>query len=59
MYSQRHVLQLIQMAESGLLKFGSKVGIKKTQEFVLESIGDVLDAAGKLSGFGSHVVLIP
>ncbi|GAM43923.1 hypothetical protein EIK77_004499 [Talaromyces pinophilus] len=59
MYSRQHVLQLIQMAESGLLKFGSKLGIKKTQEFGLESIGDALEAAGKLSGFGSHVVLKP
>lgn len=59
MYSRQHVLQLIQMTESGLLKFGGKLGIKETQEFGLESIGDALQAAGKLSGFGSHVVLKP
>jgi threonine dehydrogenase-like Zn-dependent dehydrogenase len=59
MYSRQHVLQLIQMAESGLLKLGSELGIKNTQEFGLESVGDALEAAGKLSGFGSHVVLKP
>ncbi|CRG88790.1 hypothetical protein PISL3812_05825 [Talaromyces islandicus] len=59
MYSRQHVLQLIQMAESGLLKFGSKLGIKETREFGLESVDDALQAAGKLSGFGSHIVLKP
>jgi threonine dehydrogenase-like Zn-dependent dehydrogenase len=59
MYSRQHVLQLIQMTESGLLKFGSKLGIKETREFELESIDEALQAAGRLSGFGSHVVLKP
>lgn len=59
MYSRQHALQLIHMTESGLLKFGSKLGIKETQEFGLESVGDALLAAGRLSGFGSHVVLKP
>lgn len=59
MYSRQHVLQLIQMAESGLLKLGSKLGIKETREFGLESIGDALQAAGKLSGFTGLVVLSP
>uniref|UniRef100_A0A093VGY0 Alcohol dehydrogenase n=1 Tax=Talaromyces marneffei PM1 TaxID=1077442 RepID=A0A093VGY0_TALMA len=59
MYSRQHVLQLIQMTESGVLKFGSKLGINETQEYGLESIGDALQAAANLSGFGNHVVLKP
>ncbi|EED16150.1 isopropanol dehydrogenase, putative [Talaromyces stipitatus ATCC 10500] len=59
MYSRQHVLQMIQMVESGVLKLGSGIGIKETQEFGLESVGDALQAAGRLSGFESHVVLKP
>lgn len=59
MYSRQHVLRLIQMVESGLLGLGSKMGTKETDEYRLESIDSALQAAGKLSGFGAHVVLKP
>lgn len=59
MYERRHVLQLIQMIESGLLPLGKKSGVTKTEEFGLGEIQDALEAAGKLSGWGGHVVLKP
>ena len=59
MYAREHILRLIQMAESGLLPLGARIGIKHTEEFGLESIDEALRVAGKLTGWGSHVVLKP
>ncbi|KAL2816536.1 isopropanol dehydrogenase [Aspergillus granulosus] len=59
MYDRKHVLQMIQMMESGLLPLGEKAGVTHTEEFGLEGIEDALEAAGKLSGWGGHVVLKP
>jgi NADPH:quinone reductase-like Zn-dependent oxidoreductase len=59
MYSRHHILQLIQMVESGLVLLGAKGGVRCKQEFGLESIDDALEAAGRLTGWGAHVVLRP
>ncbi|KAJ6013224.1 isopropanol dehydrogenase [Penicillium herquei] len=59
MYDRRHVLQMIQMIESGLLTLGRKSGITRTEEFGLEEIEGALEAAGDLSGWGGQVVLKP
>ncbi|KAJ5934448.1 hypothetical protein N7466_003995 [Penicillium verhagenii] len=59
MYDRRHVLQMIEMIESGLLPLGHKSGITHTEEFGLEEIQGALEAAGNLSGWGGHVVLKP
>jgi D-arabinose 1-dehydrogenase-like Zn-dependent alcohol dehydrogenase len=59
MYSRHHTIQLIQMMESGLMPLGTKAGIHRTEEFGLESVDDALEAAGKLVGWGAHVVLKP
>ncbi|CEL07013.1 Putative Catalytic activity: An alcohol NAD() <=_ an aldehyde or ketone NADH [Aspergillus calidoustus] len=59
MYDRRHVLQLIQMVESGLLPLGKKAGVSQTEVFGLEQIEEALQAAGKLSGWGGYVVLKP
>jgi NADPH:quinone reductase-like Zn-dependent oxidoreductase len=59
MYSRQHILQLIQMFESGLVLLGTKGGVHSKQEFGLESINEALEAAGRLTGWGSHVVLKP
>ncbi|KAL2859468.1 isopropanol dehydrogenase [Aspergillus pseudodeflectus] len=59
MYDRKHVLQMIQMVESGLLPLGEKCGVTHTEEFGLEGIEDALEAAAKLSGWGGHVVLKP
>ncbi|CAI7645694.1 unnamed protein product [Penicillium pancosmium] len=59
MYDRQHVLQIIQMIESGLLPLGHKSGITLTEEFGLQEIEGALEAAGKLSGWGGHVVLKP
>lgn len=59
MYSRDHILRFILMVESGLMAMGAKAGICHTEEFRLEAIDDALQAAGKLTGWGSHVVLRP
>lgn len=59
MYSRDHALQLIRMAESGLLPLGTKMGVDHDEEFALASFDEALKAAGKLKGWGSHVVLKP
>ncbi|KAJ0417257.1 isopropanol dehydrogenase [Aspergillus carlsbadensis] len=59
MYDRKHVLQMIQMLESGLLTLGERSGVTRTEEFGLEGIEDALVAAGRLSGWGGHVVLKP
>ncbi|GIJ91448.1 hypothetical protein Asppvi_010413 [Aspergillus pseudoviridinutans] len=59
MYDRQHVLQMIQMVESGLLPLGKKSGVTHTEEFGLEEIQEALEAAAKLSGWGRHVVLKP
>lgn len=59
MYDRRHVQQLIQMVEFGLLPLAKKAGVTRTEEFGLEQVDAALEAAGKLSGWGSHVVLKP
>ncbi|KAL2857216.1 isopropanol dehydrogenase [Aspergillus pseudoustus] len=59
MYDRKHVLQMIQMLESGLLQLGNKAGVTHTEEFGLEGIEEALEAAGRLSGWGGHVVLKP
>jgi NADPH:quinone reductase-like Zn-dependent oxidoreductase len=59
MYDRHHIQRLIQLIESGLLPLGSKAGIRRTQEFGLESVQEALVAAGKLAGWGEHVVLKP
>ncbi|KAL2850397.1 isopropanol dehydrogenase [Aspergillus pseudodeflectus] len=59
MYDRQHVLQLIQMVESGLLPLGKESGVSQTEVFGLEQIEEALQAAGKLSGWGGHVVLKP
>ncbi|KAL4994479.1 isopropanol dehydrogenase [Aspergillus recurvatus] len=59
MYDRKHVVQMIQMMESGLLPLGGKSGVTHTEEFGLEGIEQALEAAGKLSGWGGHVVLKP
>ncbi|OKL57596.1 hypothetical protein UA08_06950 [Talaromyces atroroseus] len=59
MYDRHHIQCLIQMIESGLLPLGAKAGIHETQEFGLESVQGALLAAGKLAGWGGHVVLNP
>ncbi|KIM99985.1 hypothetical protein OIDMADRAFT_126171 [Oidiodendron maius Zn] len=59
MYSRQHVLQLIQMLESGLLQVGEGIGVKHTESYGLESIGEALQDAGKWSGWGNQTVLKP
>lgn len=59
MYDRQHVQQMIQMVESGLLPLGSKSGVSQTKVFGLEDIQQALESAGKLSGWGEHVVLKP
>lgn len=59
MYDRHHIVRLIQMVEAGLLKVGHELGIRSTKEFTLESATKALEEAGKLSGWGSHVVLKP
>jgi D-arabinose 1-dehydrogenase-like Zn-dependent alcohol dehydrogenase len=59
MYDRQHVLQIIQMIESGLLPLGQNSGITLTEEFGLQEIEAALEAAGNLSGWGGHVVLKP
>lgn len=59
MYSRQHILQFIKMVESGLMVLGTRAGIHQTEEFGLESVDDALKQAGKLTGWGSHVVLRP
>lgn len=59
MYDRQHVKQLIQMVESGLLPLGKKAGVSHTEEFGLEHADDALEAASKLSGWKSNVVLKP
>ncbi|KAL2797232.1 isopropanol dehydrogenase [Aspergillus keveii] len=59
MYDRKHVLQMIQMVESGLLPLGEKSGVTHTEEFGLDGIQDALEAAARLSGWGGHVVLKP
>jgi D-arabinose 1-dehydrogenase-like Zn-dependent alcohol dehydrogenase len=59
MYDRRHVQQLIQMVEVGLLPLAKKAGVTRTEEFGLEQVDGALEAAGNLSGWGSHVVLKP
>jgi threonine dehydrogenase-like Zn-dependent dehydrogenase len=59
MYDRQHVQRLIQMVESGLLSLGMKAGVTRTEEFGLEQADGALEAASKLSGWGSHVVLKP
>jgi threonine dehydrogenase-like Zn-dependent dehydrogenase len=59
MYGRKHVLQMIQMVQSGLLPLGEKAGVTHTEEFGLEGIEDALAAAARLGGWGGHVVLKP
>ena len=59
MYSRQHILQLIQMLESGLLQVGEGIGVKDTEEYGLESIDKALQAAREWSGWDSQVVLKP
>jgi D-arabinose 1-dehydrogenase-like Zn-dependent alcohol dehydrogenase len=59
MYSRDHILRLVQMLESGLIQLGIKAGVHRKEEFGLDSIDDALQAAGQLTGWGSHVVLRP
>ncbi|KAJ5595313.1 uncharacterized protein N7459_001521 [Penicillium hispanicum] len=59
MYGRLHIQRMVQMMESGLLPLGKKAGIHHTEEYGLEAINDALDAAGKLTGWGRHVVLKP
>ncbi|KAL5366098.1 isopropanol dehydrogenase [Aspergillus floccosus] len=59
MYDRQHVQQMIQMVESGLFPLGSKSGVSQTKVFGLEEIQQALESAGKLSGWGEHVVLKP
>ncbi|KAJ5100579.1 hypothetical protein N7456_006631 [Penicillium angulare] len=59
MYDRRHVVQMIQMIESGLLPLGQRSGVTDTEEFGLDEIEGALEAAGNLSGWGGHVVLKP
>ncbi|KAL3473720.1 isopropanol dehydrogenase [Aspergillus californicus] len=59
MYDRTHIQQLIQMVESGLLPLGEVAGVRHTEEYVLGDFQQALEAAGKLSGWGAHVVLKP
>lgn len=59
MYDRCHILQMIQMLQSGLLRLGKESGVTQTETFRLEEIEGALEAAGKLSGWGGHVVLKP
>ncbi|KAL4948733.1 isopropanol dehydrogenase [Aspergillus filifer] len=59
MYDRKHVVQFLRMVEAGLLPLGDKAGVVHTEEFGLEEIGQALEAAAKLTGWGSHVVLKP
>ncbi|OOF94678.1 hypothetical protein ASPCADRAFT_208337 [Aspergillus carbonarius ITEM 5010] len=59
MYERPQIQELIRMVESGVLKLGEAIGVKQAAEFGLESIDEALEAAGRLTGWGSHVVLKP
>ncbi|KAL4876189.1 isopropanol dehydrogenase [Aspergillus karnatakaensis] len=59
MYDRKHVLRMVRMVESGLLPLGASAGVTHTEEFGLEEINEALAAAGRLSGWGGHVVLKP
>ncbi|PWY90903.1 putative isopropanol dehydrogenase [Aspergillus heteromorphus CBS 117.55] len=59
MYERREILQLIRMAESGVLRLGKAIGMSETEEFGLESAQDALEAAGELTDWGNSVVLKP
>ena len=59
MYDRAHIIQIIKMVEAGILKLGKGMGVTETQRFGLDSIDEALKAAGMLTGWGSHVVLMP
>jgi D-arabinose 1-dehydrogenase-like Zn-dependent alcohol dehydrogenase len=59
MYSRKHVLQLISMAESGLLKVGGAAGISDVRSYGLNDIEKALEEAEKSPGWGRQVVLEP
>ncbi|KAL2829522.1 chaperonin 10-like protein [Aspergillus cavernicola] len=59
MYDRGHVQGLIRMVESGLLALGGKGGVYHTEEYGLEDVDEALQAAGRLMGWGVHVVLKP
>lgn len=59
MYSRAHVLRLIKLVESRILPIGRDAGMKKTEEYGLESIYDALSAAAQHQGWGTQVVLKP
>ncbi|PYH88313.1 putative isopropanol dehydrogenase [Aspergillus ellipticus CBS 707.79] len=59
MYGRSEILQMIRMVESGVLQLGETIGIKEAKEYGLESIQEALEAAGKSTGWGNHVVLRP
>jgi D-arabinose 1-dehydrogenase-like Zn-dependent alcohol dehydrogenase len=59
MYEREQALQLIKMAESGLLKLGSAVGHEVVRTYGLNEIGEALDVAATMSGWGKSVALVP
>lgn len=58
MYEREHVRSLIQMAETGVLKFGREVGQEIIASFPLEKMEEALDRAGDV-GISKLVVIGP
>lgn len=59
MYNRKHALQLISMAESGILKVGEAAGISDVRSYGLDKINEALVEAEKFPGWGTQVVLEP
>jgi threonine dehydrogenase-like Zn-dependent dehydrogenase len=59
MYSRGDILQLIRMAESGLLPLGRKAGVQTVGRFGLEQFQEALDLAEEEAGWGKQVVIAP
>ncbi|KAF8860561.1 isopropanol dehydrogenase [Acephala macrosclerotiorum] len=59
MYEREMIVQAIKMIENGNLKLGENVGSKTVRRFGLEGIEEGLVEAGKETGWGKQVLLMP
>jgi D-arabinose 1-dehydrogenase-like Zn-dependent alcohol dehydrogenase len=59
MYERSQALQVIKMAEAGVLKLGSRVGYEIAQTFGLDNMDEALQEAEKLPGWGQSIAVVP
>ncbi|KAI9738273.1 MAG: hypothetical protein M1834_008771 [Cirrosporium novae-zelandiae] len=59
MYDRATVVQLIKMAEAGIVKLGKDVGIKSVGPYGLDKFKEALDEAAKDLTWGTNVILKP